>query len=201
MSGTSISGIDCYNTSFCATSSYSSAPSLIFNGSTWQPTNTGTTDGLFGVNCSSDDDCIAVGRFGDIVGYSRDLFKPVMLVNQPDNAGLAGAKGHAAITSDPGTFAYALANAGPGDVITFQLAEGDTVQLAAPLPPVPDGVTIWGDCKSGSTIVLDGSQLAKPDQLMTFVKSATLKGLQLSGLTLSSNHGPVKLACVTVKKT
>lgn len=84
-----------------------------------------------------------------------------------------------------GTMAHALTNAGPGDIISFSLDSGTTVNVTGPLPPVPANVAldggICGPTGPGLTLLNNGTPALTPGLQLS--GSNSLRNLKISGFS------------------
>ncbi|MEI6046119.1 MAG: Ig-like domain-containing protein, partial [Chloroflexota bacterium] len=101
----------------------------------------------------------------------------------------------------PGTLSYALLHATSGQVISFTLTSGSTINVGNALPPVKAGVQILAPCSitGGPTITLDGGFQAING--LTLSGNNLLQGFKLKGFwgkgLIATTFGN-KLKCMAV---
>ncbi len=116
-------------------------------GSSWSPTNSGTSAKLNGVSCAGPLYCVAVGVNGTIL-----ISQLVVRVGNDTGTG-----------NFIDTLSYALRYAQAGQTITFRLPSGtnNTVQFTGPLNPMfslKAGVGLdGGDCNTTGLVIIDGA--------------------------------------------
>lgn len=169
-----------------AVGAYGTAVQFVNN--SWTLLTIGARASFVSVSCLSIYNCLIIGDGGAILEYNPNL---VVTSLTDDGQGLI-----------PGTLSYAINHSNPGKTITFNVPNGNVINVTGQLPSVSAGVNIKGKCSdSGPAITIKG--LNNSGNGLTLGGQNILFGVKITGFgghLLKLNGPGNKFSCVSVIK-